>query len=288
MVTTWWDAPSEGNMIAVGNYFDPIEDGLVNTNEAGTYSFWSTCSCNECPSTREQIDFIINGKYYYLDNDKDGFGNAVHPMIVCKEETPPNNYTMNATDCNDQNPHDVTMEIKKPLPSGIYQANSSITASGVVLMDKDSVILLAGTVIKLEPGFSTQKGVNFLAKIDSCKHTNNNSFQKTNTIKRHPQQRNTSSSIFPATVDNIQLTATPNPFYDKAQIHFDLYQRDQIDLHIYDNFGRLKTTLLQGEWLEIGQHSFNLNASVLADGLYFVVLKGRKKISAQKIILATR
>lgn len=102
---TWWDAPTNGNLLHTGAMYNPVEDGLVRADSAATYSFWAACQCLDCPSERSIVDFVVNnqndGTAYYADEDRDTYGDAANEVIVCPGDIPPANYVTNALDCND-------------------------------------------------------------------------------------------------------------------------------------------------------------------------------------------
>ncbi len=56
----WYTASAGGSPIATGNSFDPVGvpgSGIANTNTAGTYSFWASCSSS--PTCRTQADYVV-------------------------------------------------------------------------------------------------------------------------------------------------------------------------------------------------------------------------------------
>ncbi|MCB2213151.1 aryl-sulfate sulfotransferase [bacterium] len=63
--------------------------------------------------------------------------------------------------------------------------------------------------------------------------------------------------------------AWPNPFNGQTRISLLLPSPGNVNVAVYDLLGRLVTTLHDGS-LTAGQHQFNLNATGLASGMYFV------------------
>jgi flagellar hook assembly protein FlgD len=69
----------------------------------------------------------------------------------------------------------------------------------------------------------------------------------------------------------------PNPFNPATQIQFDLAQRENVRVSVYDVSGRLVSTLFEGE-LGSGPHSIPWDGTAadgarVASGVYFYVLR---------------
>ena len=69
----------------------------------------------------------------------------------------------------------------------------------------------------------------------------------------------------------------PNPFNPATRISFDLAQRENVKVSVYDVSGRLVNTLFEGE-LGIGPHSVPWDGTAkdgarVASGVYFYVLR---------------
>jgi len=68
------------------------------------------------------------------------------------------------------------------------------------------------------------------------------------------------------------LIAYPNPFSETSQIEIRLDANSEIDLSVYDLLGRKVKTIAR-ENLTAGTHIFNLNASDLESGNYYLILE---------------
>lgn len=81
----------------------------------------------------------------------------------------------------------------------------------------------------------------------------------------------------------------PNPFKESTQIPFSLQQSGNIIINIYDQTGRLVTTLLN-EHKPIGDHEITWNAKdqngqLLAEGIYFLCMESKGINSRRKMLL---
>jgi ligand-binding sensor domain-containing protein len=76
----------------------------------------------------------------------------------------------------------------------------------------------------------------------------------------------------------------PNPFNPTTTIEFDIPERTNVKLTIYDILGREVETLIDKE-LEPGKYKINFNATNLPSGVYFYTLKTPKSIQTKKMLL---
>jgi DUF1680 family protein len=76
----------------------------------------------------------------------------------------------------------------------------------------------------------------------------------------------------------------PNPFNPTTTITFALPKACTVKLKVYDTVGRLITTLIDKK-LEAGSHTVDFNASNLASGIYFYLLKAGDFSSIKKSVL---
>jgi len=78
----------------------------------------------------------------------------------------------------------------------------------------------------------------------------------------------------------------PNPFNGQAQFRVTVRQQGQMDIRVYNILGELQQVLYQGR-LSAGTHSFRLQSSDFASGIYFLIVtndRGRNS-SFQKLII---
>ena len=76
----------------------------------------------------------------------------------------------------------------------------------------------------------------------------------------------------------------PNPFNPSTTIHYNIPQRSDVSLKVYDLTGRKMATLVQ-EVQEAGSHSVNFNAEKLSSGVYFYKITAGQYSSVKKMIL---
>jgi len=282
--TTWWDAPTDGNLLYTGAVFDPVANGAIDPIQSGRYPFWAQCECNGCPSQRTQSVYnMVDGNYYFLDDDADGYGDANNEAIICTGAAIPDNYVSNFTDCDDGNSGDVMIAINSsPVASGVHQANNTITSEGDIT-STTLVTFLAGKSIRLQSGFHAQRGSNFLAKIDSCgQHPNS-------VLKEEPIEsfaKNARLDVVAKINSEINLKIFPNPFKHSTQVTYQLTQREKINLAIYDSFGRLVKSFYQDQWQESGNYEITFEGNEFVTGIFTVVLQTNEEVIAKRIILA--
>jgi len=77
----------------------------------------------------------------------------------------------------------------------------------------------------------------------------------------------------------------PNPFNPLTKIKFDLKNRSQVELSIFDMLGREITKLVDSEF-ESGSHEVTFNAKELASGIYFYKILVGNKQEVKKLILS--
>jgi hypothetical protein len=76
----------------------------------------------------------------------------------------------------------------------------------------------------------------------------------------------------------------PNPFNPTTTIEFDIPERTNVKLIVYDILGREIETLIDKE-LEPGKYKLNFNATDLPSGVYFYTLRTPKSIQTKKMLL---
>ncbi len=75
----------------------------------------------------------------------------------------------------------------------------------------------------------------------------------------------------------------PNPFNPSTTISFYLPIKSKIELKIYDINGR-EVQILVEDTRDIGYHTVNFNATNLASGIYYYVLKSEKFVAKRKML----
>jgi hypothetical protein len=76
----------------------------------------------------------------------------------------------------------------------------------------------------------------------------------------------------------------PNPFNPSTTIEFDIPEKTNVKLIIYDILGREVETIIDKE-LEPGKYKINFTATNLPSGVYFYTLKTPKFTKTNKMLL---
>ncbi len=80
------------------------------------------------------------------------------------------------------------------------------------------------------------------------------------------------------------LSSYPNPFNNSTRISLSLPEDGVAKLALFDLLGR-EVAVLQNGWLRGGTHTFSLNGTTLAAGVYFLRAQQGNRIHSQKIAL---
>lgn len=82
---------------------------------------------------------------------------------------------------------------------------------------------------------------------------------------------------------NLKSTIFPNPFTEQTNIVFELSNQKNIEVSLYDNYGRLISVLDSGLKTK-GTYNYTIDGTNLKAGIYFVVLKADEESKSTKII----
>jgi hypothetical protein len=77
---------------------------------------------------------------------------------------------------------------------------------------------------------------------------------------------------------------TPNPFNPSTTIRYDLPDRAQVTLTIFNTLGQQVATVVQGEQ-EAGYHEVKFDGSGLSSGVYFCRLKAGNSVETKRLVL---
>ncbi|MCX6638924.1 MAG: T9SS type A sorting domain-containing protein [bacterium] len=78
--------------------------------------------------------------------------------------------------------------------------------------------------------------------------------------------------------------AYPNPFNPSTRFRYELAKPIHLRLGVYDDAGRLITTLVQGNQ-SAGTHEVSFDGSGLASGVYFIRLSSVTSVLSERVIL---
>lgn len=93
------------------------------------------------------------------------------------------------------------------------------------------------------------------------------------------------NGIRPVTISNVDLRCFPNPANSTARITLTLPETVEGSLDVLNLCGQKVATLFAGSIIA-GPHQYNLNVSDLANGIYFVSLRGPAVGASQKLVVA--
>lgn len=80
---------------------------------------------------------------------------------------------------------------------------------------------------------------------------------------------------------------TPNPFHPSTTIQYGLEEDCHVGLHVYDQFGRRVTTLVEDS-RPAGWHQVRFDAGSLPDGVYYFQLNALDQVQTKRMILLRR
>lgn len=166
-----------------------------------------------------------------------------------------------------------------PLHCGIYMASDTITSSGMIPSDS-TITFQAGQSITLRPGFHAAAGSNFVARIQDC--TAGTVQPGDSTVLDEQPDLPTSIEPEVALPPVTSLSIAPNPFRNETVIRYNLQEKCQTQLTLFDMLGRTKV-LQPGILREAGYQEYRLDGTHLMSGIYFVRLHAGDEVITQKV-----
>jgi hypothetical protein len=175
--------------------------------------------------------------------------------------------------------------------SGTYRARTSIETMGTVTV-VGFAEFLAGMEIILNPGFTAQAGSDFLARIQACDPctvsplvTNMEKVSKEQQVSfiDLPEQEE-NQGLF----EQVALSVFPNPFEEQFNVSFEIKEAQEVRLYLVDVTGRLVHLLFEAKSLDAGVHRFEIDGSMLPDGIYDCRLVSKAGIQQAKIVKTAR
>jgi hypothetical protein len=83
----------------------------------------------------------------------------------------------------------------------------------------------------------------------------------------------------------LELMVSPNPVSTSAAIEFELVEKENVTISIYNSSGiRIKDVCLNCE-VDTGKNKFEINASSISSGLYFIVIETSKWRTAEPFVI---
>lgn len=155
---------------------------------------------------------------------------------------------------------------------GRIVGETAIIAGGQCILDERQIFRFeSGTEVRLTPGFEVKSGTGFYAVVKSLDCNNLR-------VKRP-----TSTPFLSAKLP--KLTISPNPFLDQTHIRWEMVEKGQVDLKIFDAFGHLIAHPYDGQTVSTGKYSWIWRPARNSPGLYLVVIQSKQGRSIKKILL---
>lgn len=85
----------------------------------------------------------------------------------------------------------------------------------------------------------------------------------------------------------LMISAYPNPAINKITIRYNNKQQENVEIALFDMFGKELITVREDQ-KETGSQVFNINTSMLKNGIYFVRVTTGQKSGTAKIIVANK
>ena len=83
----------------------------------------------------------------------------------------------------------------------------------------------------------------------------------------------------------LALTSYPNTFQNATTIKFDLEQKSNVSLVVYDESGRVVQVLADGQ-LDAGVQQYQFQAAQFSTGIYYCTLRVGNHSETRKLLLA--
>lgn len=158
-----------------------------------------------------------------------------------------------------------------------YLPGKEFTGNGQLRTDmkvSSGIKLTSAEGIRLLPGFKTERGVTFSAKVDKSVAVTRP--EEKDAGYRPVELHAVSQPVYFATTslqtDHTALTAYPSPFRQSTTISFEMPQEQQASLQVMDAAGQSIAEVFTGV-LPSGLNSFTFNGQSLPAGVYYLVLE---------------
>ena len=181
----------------------------------------------------------------------------------------------------------------------VMVAERNITLDSILFDSTSVTSCTAGESATMGPGFEVALGAEFEATIGvvscapdtnvptrrrvSASKSSNTAAYATSTNHTDP----TAAELSPVSrsVPDLALTAQPNPFRGYTTIIYQLPEATTATLELYDQTGRLWTTLLPTQVQPSGRCELQLSNPQLPEGLYYLVLRTERARVVRKVVV---
>lgn len=200
---------------------------------------------------------------------RDASGNAGHCLVQVTVADPSGECF-----CDDD---DLTI-VDDPIPSGIYRASNTITATGQVAADS-VVRFIAGNAITFGTGFLVETGVDFNAFIDDCP-----SVPAANGNEPVVVKETVAESWMNSVSNDIDLQMNLNPLREKVNFTLDLPRQAQFSFFIKELTGRPVRTIADGKMMPAGLHQMEIDLSGIPPGIYQAIWQVGDRVITRKVV----
>ncbi|MEM9885155.1 MAG: T9SS type A sorting domain-containing protein [Bacteroidota bacterium] len=147
--------------------------------------------------------------------------------------------------------------------------------SNAIIAYEAEVVYLAETEILLLPGFETEDESDFTADIEACDLAENN--------QNEVVENRTASKASPT--PNLQLSLAPNPFSGQTTVTYQIHERSELSLLLYNARGQLIRTIVPMQIQETGIYDQVITDDGIEAGLYYLIFQTGKQRMNKKLVV---
>lgn len=169
---------------------------------------------------------------------------------------------------------ETTLSLSGNIPEAVYRAAEWIESDGTISAGT-SVTFLAGTSIRLTPGFHAASSSGFTARIEDCEPAANSMValpSEVVEIAAAPSSR------------PLEWRVYPNPFRDRFTLVYELMEETEIEIRLISMDGRINQQLLPPQFQLPGTNQLEWGNPDLPAGIYFMQLRQGNTWSNQKLV----
>jgi bacillolysin len=245
-----------------GTSWTPTASSWLTSDNEGTFNQPLPTGLN---TATLQISLVFN------DNNTWSWGFGFDDFLLCGDPIEP-------TCADDLNIPD------NPIPSDAYQADLTITSSGVV--PSGNTVSFESQEITLQAGFHAEAGCDFHAFIGGCPA----SFGKAatqKTVTMAPERKAQVAEDFDANKmpRGLEVQVLPNPFSNTATVRYFVPSEGGASVTLMDLNGRALRTLSNGQAKAAGWHEATIESNGLAKGVYLLHVRTATESTTKKVVL---
>lgn len=175
---------------------------------------------------------------------------------------------------------EVSLTLGGTLSSGPYRAGVSIESDGTV-QTGTNVTFLAGTSIRLTPGFHAEAGSGFTARIEDCE------LEAKMTLAQNGEELE--SEIRPL-IDRKEgdFQIYPNPFSNRFELNYEVNDETEIEVRLISLDGKIRQQLLPAQLQSAGRYQLEWDSPDLPAGIYLIQLRMDDALYSRKLIKMRR